>query len=202
MYLPLETMTEPLTRKKNSDYRSREYLTFEEVKRLIQASELRGRHPLRDQALLLLMFRHGLRASEAAALKWDAVMLDNKSIFIQRLKGSDSGNHPLQADEMSALQALRNRYPEGHYLFANERGAHLTAGAISKIVERCGELAELPMSTHPHMLRHSCGFYLAEKGWTTRDIQAWLGHRNIQNTVGYTAMNPARFNQYAWELVL
>ncbi len=194
-------MDTPLTRKKNSDYRSREYLTFDEVKMLLEVSAVRGRHPVRDYALLLLMFRHGLRASEAAKLKWDAVMIPSQQIYIQRLKGSDSGTHPLQADEVAALEALRDRYPEGHHLFANERGKHLSAGAIAKIAMRCGELAELPLSIHPHMLRHSCGYYLAEKGWTTRDIQCWLGHRNIQNTVGYTALSPTRFSQYAWDLV-
>lgn len=186
-------------RLKNEEYRSREYLTNDEVKQLLQAAELRGRHPVRDQALILLMFRHGLRAGEAARLKWDAVM--DKAIYIQRLKGSINGTHPLQPDEIELLQELRKRYPGSRYLFPNERGEHISTGAIAKIIERVGELAEMPMQIHPHMLRHSCGYYLAELGMPTRDIQEYLGHRQIQNTVRYTAGNPARFNKIQWEVM-
>lgn len=87
-------------RKHNSAYRSREYLTLDEVKTIIDAAFERGRHRERDRTLLLLMFRHGLRPGEAATLKWDAIMIDKRVIYINRLKGSQSGNHPLQPDEV------------------------------------------------------------------------------------------------------
>ncbi|WP_143780186.1 tyrosine-type recombinase/integrase [Leptolyngbya sp. 'hensonii'] len=74
-------------------------------------------------------------------------------------------------------------------------------GAIAKIIDRAGKLAELPLPAHPHMLRHPCGYYLAEQGLPTRDIQEYLGHRNIQNTVRYTARNPARFDRIQWQPV-
>jgi integrase len=144
------------------------------------------------------MFRHGLRAGEACLLKWDAIMFDERSIAITRLKGSNSGVHRLQPDEIEALQDLRERYPGSYHLFVNERGEGLTTGAIAKIVERAGELAELPLPVHPHMLRHSCGYFLAEQGLPTRDIQEYLGHKNIQHTVRYTAANPARFDRIVW----
>lgn len=188
------------TRKKNLTYRSREHLTPEEVHRLIEAAGERGRHKQRDRTLLLLMFRHGLRVGEACLLKWDAVMLDEKSIAITRLKKSIGGMHRLQVDEVEALKRLRQHYPDGYYLFQNERGEMLTTGAIDKIIKRAGELAELPLPVHPHMLRHSCGYYLAEQGLPTRDIQEYLGHRNIQHTVRYTAANPARFDRINWGL--
>jgi integrase len=185
-------------RQANSVYRSREHLTPAEVHRLIAAAGERGRHRLRDRILLLLMFRHGLRTSEACLLKWDAVMFDQRSIVIVRLKGSTSGIHRLQPDEVDALTQLKERYP-GHYsLFINERGEKLTPGAIAKIVERTGQLANLPLPVHPHMLRHSCGYYLAEQGLPTRDIQEYLGHKYIQHTVRYTAANPARFDRIQW----
>lgn len=183
----------------NQSYRSREYLTYDEVKKLIAIAELRGRHSIRDQALILLMFRHGLRVGEAARLKWDAVM--ERGIYIQRSKGSTSGTHPLQRDEIELLRQLKGKYPGSAYLFSNERGDYLTPGAIAKVIERCGKFADLPMPIHPHMLRHSCGYYLAELGMPTRDIQEYLGHRQIQNTVRYTAGNSARFNWIQWELV-
>lgn len=90
-----------------SVYRSREYLTLEEVQQLIEAAQLVGRHLVRDRTLLLLMFRHGLRASEASLLRWDAVMLKSGTIALMRLKDSEGGVHPLQPDECEALQELR-----------------------------------------------------------------------------------------------
>ena len=188
-----------LKREKNLTYRSREYLTPAEVQRLIEAAGTRGRHPLRDRTLLLLMFRHGLRAGEACRLKWDAIMLDARAISITRLKRGQSGIHPLQTNEIEALTQLRQRYADSFQVFVNERGSQLTTGAIAKIVDRAGDLAELPLPVHPHMLRHSCGYYLAEQGLPTRDIQEYLGHRNIQHTVRYTAANPKRYERIQWE---
>jgi type 1 fimbriae regulatory protein FimB len=62
-------------------------------------------------------------------------------------------------------------------------------------IRRCGEVAELPLPAHPHLLRHACGFALADQVTDTRLIQDCLGNRNLQHTVNYTASNPARF---AW----
>ncbi|WOD37338.1 tyrosine-type recombinase/integrase [Nodosilinea sp. E11] len=188
----------PVRRGLNSDYRSREYLTLDEVTRLIEVAQGRGRHRVRDSALLLIMFRHGLRATEAAKMRWDAVMLAERRVVIHRLKGSEPGNHPLQADEVAALVALRAAYPDSPYLFPNERGGPITRAAIARIVERCGELAELPLPAHAHMLRHACGYHLANQGLDTRLIQEWLGHRSIEHTVRYTRLNPARFEQISW----
>jgi type 1 fimbriae regulatory protein FimB len=188
-----------LVRQKNRVYRSREHLTAEEMERLIEVAGLRGRYPLRDRTLLLLMFRHGLRAGEAHLLKWDAVMVAARSISITRLKGSMSGVHRLQADELEALVELRSQCPDSTHVFMGERHKPLTTGAIAKIMKRAGALAELPLPIHPHMLRHSCGYFLAEQGLPTRDIQEYLGHKNIQHTVRYTAANPARFDRISWD---
>ncbi|MBD1863031.1 MULTISPECIES: tyrosine-type recombinase/integrase [Trichocoleus] len=149
-----------LSRQPNLTYRSREYLPPREVQRLLEAAGQRGRHPLRDRTLLLLMFRHGLRVGEACLLKWDAVMLEERCIAITRLKGSNSGVHRLQPDELEALVLLRELYSGSYALFVNERGAKLTTGAISKMMKRSGELADLPLPVHPHMLRHSCGYFM------------------------------------------
>lgn len=193
-------MSKPLapTRQKNQVYRSREYLTPSEAYRLIRIAGERGRYRLRDRTLLLLMFRHGLRVSEACLLKWDAVMFDEKKIVITRLKGSDNGIHRLQPDEVEALLQLKERNSGHSYVFVGKHGKKLTTGAIAKMMMRTGKLAELPLPVHPHMLRHSCGYYLAEQGLPTRDIQAYLGHKNIQHTVKYTAANPERFDRIQW----
>ena len=188
-------------RQKNSVYRSREYLTPKEAFHLIQMAGERGRHRLRDRTLLLMMFRHGLRAGEASLLKWDAVMFDERNVSITRLKGSESGIHRLQTDEIEALLQLKEQYPGNYHLFVGERDKKLTTGAIAKIMMRAGELANLPLPVHSHMLRHGCGYYLAEQGLPTRDIQEYLGHKNIQHTVRYTAANPARFDRIQWQLI-
>ncbi len=186
------------TRKKNTQYRSREYLTLAEVNKIIKAAGERGRHKERDRTLLSMMFRHGLRASEVCQLKWDAVMLEENTIWINRVKGSESGFHPVPPDEKEALIELQKLYPGCIYVFANERGQCLSVDAIAKIVERATQAAGVPIKVHPHQFRHACGYHLASQGATTRDIQAYLGHKNIQHTVRYTAQNPKRFEHFRW----
>lgn len=188
-----------LRRLPNRQYRSREHLTPNEAHRLIEAAGQRGRYPLRDRALLLLMYRHGLRVGEATRLRWDAVMWEEPAIAIQRLKNSVDGIHPLQLDEVALLRQL-HQGQGSTFLFMGERGGPLTTGAIAQILRRSAQLAQLSIQVHPHMLRHSCGYALAEQGLPTRDIQDYLGHRNIQNTVRYTAGNPARFQRITWTL--
>lgn len=188
------------TRLKNSEYRSREYLTTDEVNVLLEAvqSSPSFRYPERDYALILLSFRHGLRVGEASNLKWDAVDLKNGTIYITRSKSSDSGIHPLQPDEVEALAASREKFRRSSYIFQSERGTRLSEDSIASVVEKAGKLAGFPFKAHPHQLRHACGYYLANKGYDTRMIQAWLGHRNIQHTVRYTALAAGRFDSIKW----
>lgn len=185
-------------RPKNNAVRSRSHLTLKEVNELLQAVSSRGRHTERDYALVLLMFRHGLRVSEAIGLRWDAVQFDDKNISIARAKNGKSGLHPLQDDEIEALQALKGKGHDSRLLFIGERGNELSRHAVGKMLERASELAELPLKAHPHMLRHSCGYHLANQGFDTRLIQEWLGHRDIKNTERYTALNMDRFQAISW----
>ena len=185
-------------RPKNEAVRSREYLTLKEFNELLAAVSARGRHTVRDYALTLLMFRHGLRVSEAIALRWDAVLFDDEKLSIARIKKSKSGVHPLQADEVEALRALKDCGYSSQHLFVGERGGELSRHAVGKMLSRAGELAGLPLKVHPHMLRHSCGYHLANQGMDTRLIQEWLGHKDIKNTEHYTALNMDRFNRIEW----
>lgn len=184
-------------RRPNSHYRSREHLTWAEVQTLIASVGERGRHRLRDQALILLSFRHGLRPREAVQLRRDALMLPS-SIFIHRLKGSTSGAHPLQDDEVTLLRELLALYPDSEFVFVNERGGCLSTDAVRKMLQRSLGNCSINIKVHPHMFRHSCGFYLAEQNIATRDIQEYLGHKSINNTVIYTAANAARFSRFEW----
>ncbi len=192
----------------NENFRSREYLLMSEVERLLEVAKEQGRYRDRDYALILMLFRHGLRASEAAMLEWRDVDLSRSSLYIRRVKGSQSGVHPLQADEQEAILKIRQSgMPQ---IFVNERqrsflipskvpGRADKATGISRIVERVGAATGLGIKIHAHMLRHSCGYWLANQGYDTRLIQDYLGHKNIQHTVRYTRLNPERFREIRWK---
>ncbi len=167
----------------NAARRSREYLTPHEVEQVIAAARKVGRHPRRDAALILLMYRHGLRVAEAVSLRWEAVDLQAGCLHVHRIKHGRPAVHPLRGPELRALRQVHRAYPDTPYLFVSERGGPLTARAVRHIGLRAGEAAGLTFPIHPHMLRHACGFYLANKGIDTRAIQQYLGHCNIQHTV-------------------
>ena len=186
----------PPLRRKNKDLRSREYLTTEEVDRLGSAAKSTGRHGHRDMTMIIMMFRHGLRVSELVSLRWDAIDLKQGVMHVSRLKSGVSSTHPLRGPELRALRKLKRDYPDTPYLFVSERKGPLTASNVRKIVSRAGDVAELGMPIHPHMLRHSTGFKLANDGHDTRAIQLYLGHKNIQHTVRYTELASGRFNDF------
>ena len=110
--------------------------------------------------------------------------------------GSPS-THPIQGDELRALRRLqREQEPKSPFVFTSERGSPFTTAGFARLVERAGAAAELGFKAHPHMLRHACGFALANKGHDTRALQAYLGHKNIQHTVRYTELAPTRFKDF------
>ena len=167
----------------------KDHLTPAEVKTLLAALKS-SRNPARDYALGLMMYRHGLRRGEACQMCWADIDFKEASIYIRRVKGSKSGRHPLQGDEIRALKKIKKDYA---YVFISERGAPLSARRISAIIKEAGRYAGFEFEVHSHLLRHSCGYYLANKGFDTRLIQDYLGHANIQNTVRYTKLNHQRF---------
>jgi type 1 fimbriae regulatory protein FimB/type 1 fimbriae regulatory protein FimE len=186
----------PPRRLANRERRSREYLTPSEVDRLLEAVGALGRYGPRDRTLLLLMYRHGLRVSEAITLRWDQIDLKAGHLLVQRLKNGVASTHPLRGPELRALRQLRRDWPEGPYLFASERGGPMTASNVRKLLTRAGTLAKLGFPVHPHMLRHACGFKLANEGHDTRSLQHYLGHKNIAHTVRYTELAPERFKGF------
>jgi type 1 fimbriae regulatory protein FimB/type 1 fimbriae regulatory protein FimE len=188
----------PPLKPKNADRRGREYLIGAEVERLIGAARQLGRHGQRDATLILLMYRHGLRVAEVSALRWEQIDLKAALLHVRRLKHGVPSVHPLHGPELRALRRLQTDYPGMAYVFISERDSPLTARAIRHIVARAGAEAGLPFPVHPHMLRHACGFYLANRNTDTRAIQHYLGHRNIQHTVRYTELAPQRFNEF-WD---
>jgi type 1 fimbriae regulatory protein FimB/type 1 fimbriae regulatory protein FimE len=195
--------TTPPKRKPNKHYRSREYLTPSEVRSLLNATLSRtSRYAERDFLLMLMMFRHGLRVGEAVGekygLRWDAVMWGEGQIFITREKGSDSGVHPLREDELVHLKKLREQFPESKYIFVSERGEVMKTDAVRKLIGRVAAEAGLDIKVHCHMMRHACGYFLVNRGYNTREIQDFLGHRDIKHTEKYTKLNARRFLNFDW----
>jgi integrase len=178
--------------------RPREYLTEREIERLMDAAR-DNRWGHRDATAILIAYRHGLRASELVALRWDDIDFTTGKLHVRRGKGGMASVHPLGGKELRALRRLQRETPEGVrtvHVFVSERLAPLSVAGYQRMVARAGQAAGLPFRVHSHMLRHSCGYKLANDGRDTRAIQHYLGHRAISSTVRYTALAPDRFKGF------
>jgi integrase len=180
----------------NAELRTREYLTKAEVTTLIKEAR-QGRYGHRDATLILIAFRHGLRASEICDLEWSQIEFGRSAaLHVRRVKNGKPSVHPLRGDEIRALRELRRQFPDSAFVFATERGGPFTSDAVNRLIKRIGERAGFGFNVHAHMLRHACGYALANAGHDTRAIQDWLGHRSIQHTVRYTELAPTRFKDF------
>jgi integrase len=139
-------------------------------------------HGYRDALMVLLADRHGLRAVEVVDQRWEQVDFKTASLHIRRAKNGTPATHPLSGREMRELRRHQRESPALPFVFVSERGAPLSAPGFSRMIERAASAADLGIKAHAHMLRHACGYKLANDGHDTRAIQAYLGHRNIQNT--------------------
>lgn len=148
-------------RRPNAELRTREYLTDAEVARLTDAAKA-NRYGQRDATMILVAYRHGLRASELADLRWDQVDFESATLAVPRGKKGSPSTHPIRGDELRALRRLqREQEPKSPFVFTSERGAPFTTAGFARMVERAGQVAELGFKAHPHMQRHACGFALA-----------------------------------------
>ena len=193
-----ESRNNPPRKQRNAERRSREYLTAAEVEKLMTAAGSVGRHGHRDETIILIGYRHGLRVSEICSLRWDQVDLAQGLLHVKRLKNGTPSSHPLHGPELRALRKIQRDYPNSPYVFATERKGPLTASTVRKMIARAGVGAGLEFPIHPHMLRHAAGYKLANDGQDTRAIQHYLGHRNITHTVRYTDLSPERFKNF-WQ---
>jgi integrase len=185
-----------LRRRPNSELRSREHLTETEVEKLLKAAK-GNRWGHRDATMILVAYRHGLRVSELVDLRWDQVDFRTATLHVRRVKEGTPSTHPIQGQDLRALRRLQSEQePKSPFVFTSERGSPFTTAGFARMVERAGIEAKFPFKAHPHMLRHACGYALANKGHDTRALQAYLGHKNIQHTVRYTDMAPTRFKDF------
>lgn len=183
------------TRKPNIELRSREYLTPSEIVKLMKSART-NRNGHRDAMMILVAYRHGLRASEICQLRWDQYDLKRGTLHVNRIKKGIESVHSVGGEELRALRRLHREEVENRYVFVSERGAPLTPEGFRKLVVRAGQAAKFEFGLHPHMLRHACGYKLANDGHDTRAIQLYMGHKNIQNTVGYTQLSAGRFKDF------
>lgn len=184
-------------RKTNAELRAREYLTPGEVEKL-EATARKNRRGHRDATMILLAFRHGLRSREVCSLQWQQVDFKLGVIHVNRLKGGLDSVHPLSSKELRALRKLQREEPEHRFMFLSERGAPMSTEGFRKMVRRVAEASKFPFGVHPHMLRHACGYKLANEGKDTRAIQLYMGHQRIDNTVIYTQLSADRFKDF-WQ---
>ena len=184
-------------RRKNADLRTREHLTPAEVDKLMAAVK-GNRQGHRDATMILVAFRHGLRAAELVDLRWDQIDYAGSRLHVRRVKAGTPATHPLAGVELRALRRLQREAPQSEFVFLSERGTPFSTAGFAKMVERAGVEAGFKFGVHPHMLRHACGYALANAGHDTRSLQAYLGHKNIQHTVRYTELSPERFKSF-WE---
>ena len=146
--------------------------------------------------MILVVYRHGLRASEVVNLQWEQIDWDSATLHVHRVKNGKPSTHPIRGDELRALRRLKREAPKAPFVFVSERGGPFTTDSFNWVVKRAGQKAGLPFQVHAHMLRHAAGYKLAGDGHDTRSIQDYLGHKNIQDTVRYTELSPTRFKDF------
>ena len=153
----------------------------------------------RDQAMFLLAYRHGLRASEVGMLCTADLDLKQYRLRIQRLKNSLAGLHPLQSDELKALKAyLKERQSNAPALFLSRNDTPISRRRLDELIKRYGERAGIPESKrHSHALKHSIATHLLDAGADLRFVQDWIGHASIKNTVIYAQLTSRRRDEEA-----
>ena len=180
-------------RKPNAEYRSSEYLTEQEVEKLIKAAK-DNRYGDRDSTMVLMAYRHGLRASELVDLRWDQVDLNAAILHVRRVKQGSPATHPLTGVELRALRKLqRDQEPKSPFVFISERRYTVLKAGLSSDGRSCSPCCRLRYEDSPAHAPPCCGYKLANDGVDTRTIQAYLGHKSIQHTVRYTELAPTRF---------
>jgi type 1 fimbriae regulatory protein FimE len=182
--------------KKRLARKSRDYVLPREMDRVLRAALGNGRHAHRNYTLILLCYRHGLRAGEVRELRWSMVDFNRKQLRVKRMLNGIDSVHPLHSVELKALRQLKREYPDTPYLFITDRGKKLSEKSVQRIVAGAGTEARLSYPLHAQMLRHGCGHALASAGHRMVAIQHYLGHRNIRHTLRYMELPSHPFRDF------
>ena len=150
---------------------------------------------LRDRVLFDLIYRHGLRRSEAAQLRVDDIDLKEMTITIRRLKGSRSGVYRLHPESVRLLRAyLRQCRTDNPYLFPGRLpDTHICAQTIYHACRKYARAAKASRA-NPHAFRHACGITLLDSGLDLVDVADHLGHRSLATAMRYAAVSNKRRN--------
>ena len=178
---------------------TRTHLTPEEILATLKIARARS---ARDWCMVLLAYRHGLRASEVCNLRLADIDLKRQSIIVRRLKGSLETTQPLYPhrgvpllDEPAALRALlRERQGDGSdFLFLSQKGGRLHRSAFFRAFQAIAERAGLPAEKrHPHCLKHSLASHLVAGNVNLALIKQALGHKSISSTMEYIGVSDAQ----------
>jgi integrase len=173
------------------------FLQLEEMDRLFKVIE-----SPRDRAIFRLAYHAGLRASEVGMLDMRDYNGRTDRIFVHRLKGSNSGDHHLAREESRALRAwLKIRGMEPGIIFPSKQRRPISRKMLDVLMKQYGQAAKLPRALcHFHVLKHSCATHLLSKGFHVEQVQDWIGHANIQNTMIYAHITNARRDEMATAL--
>jgi type 1 fimbriae regulatory protein FimE len=172
-------------RKRSTSRRTRDYLRPNEVDRLMDVAQSKGRHAHRNYTMILLCFRHGLRLGELTELQWRQVDLRRKVLRVTRKSNGLSSTHPLRPVELKALRQLKKMYPRSRNVFVSSKGKPLSGRSVSRIVTELATDAGIRFHVSVRMLRHGCGHALAQAGHNVVAVKHYLGHQNIQHTLRY-----------------
>jgi len=183
-------------KKSASDNSSMKWVTAQEVEALRVGAKV-TRNPVRNELIVLMLYRHGLRESELCNLQLEAINLDEAKIFVKRVKNGNDFMHPIASDELRLIRRYLRRRNEKNthslpWLFVSEQGTSFCRDSVNKIITTCYKKAGLRKIT-PHMLRHGCGYALINKGYDVRVVQDYLGHKDIRNTAIYTRLDDKQF---------
>jgi integrase len=183
---------QPTERRQRSKKNAPSFLQEEEIERLFRAIG-----NVRDRAIFRLAYHAGLRASEVGMLELRDYQARTDRLYVHRLKGSNSGEHHLCREESRALRAwLKLRGLAPGVMFHSRKGGPISRKMLDVLMKQYGEGASIPEKLrHFHVLKHSCATHLLSKGFHLEQVQDWIGHANIQNTMIYARVTNARREQ-------
>jgi type 1 fimbriae regulatory protein FimE len=145
--------------------------------------------------MFIVAYRHGLRAAELCALRWDQVDLGHGLLYVQRIKNGTPSVHPMGGSEIRALRKIHREKPVARHVFGTERRAPMTTAGFRKMMARIGQAAKFPFPVHPHMLRHACGYKLANDGQDTRAPSGTIIFSTLCAIPSYRLINSNRFER-------